>query len=93
MFNNYFIIVTCEHLFNDTNSDSVITMDYSATEGTTVTFSCPPQYVLIGPNTTTCMGNGEWKPDPREVECKGKFMAVYMYSQYCEIDCIGRDAL
>ena len=27
-----------------------------AVEGTTVSFVCPPQYVLNGPNTTTCTG-------------------------------------
>jgi hypothetical protein len=42
-----------------------------ALEGTVLSFDCPPQQVLTGPNTTTCMGNGEWEPDPREVECKG----------------------
>ena len=42
-----------------------------AIEGATVTLVCPPQYALIGPDTTTCMGNGEWETDPREVECKG----------------------
>ena len=42
-----------------------------AMEGATVTFECPPQYVLTGPNTTTCMRNGEWEPDPGEVECNG----------------------
>ena len=69
-----FITVTCDNLFNKTNtasSDFTITMDYIATEGTTVTFGCPAYYVLVGPNTTTCMGNGKWEPDPREVECKG----------------------
>ena len=40
-------------------------------EGTTLTLVCLPQYILIGPNTTTCMRNGKWEPDPREVECKG----------------------
>ena len=33
-----------------------------ASEGTVLFFDCPPQHVLIGPNTTTCMGNGEWEP-------------------------------
>ena len=48
-------------------------MDYidPAIEGTTVTFECPHEHVLIGPNTTTCMGNGEWEPDPRDLTCKG----------------------
>ena len=53
--------------------DNVIVIDYvaPAMEGTTVTFECPPRYGLIGPNGTTCMRNGEWKPDPSEVECRG----------------------
>ena len=40
-------------------------------EGGTLTFKCPPQYVLTGPgpNTMTCVGNGELEPDPGEVEC------------------------
>ena len=33
-------------------------------ESATFTFSCPPELVLIGPNSTTCRGNGEWEPDP-----------------------------
>ena len=24
---------------------------------------------VIGPNSSTCMGNEEWEPDPREVRC------------------------
>ena len=40
-------------------------------EGSNVTFSCPPELVLIGPNSSTCMGNGEWEPDPRGVKCLG----------------------
>ena len=42
-----------------------------ALEGTNITFSCPLDLVLTGPNSSTCMENGEWEPDPREVECKG----------------------
>ena len=38
-------------------------------EGTNATFICPPEQALI---TLTCMGNGEWEPDPREVMCKGE---------------------
>ena len=41
-------------------------------EGETVRLSCPPELVLIGPNSTTCTWNGKWEPDPREVTCKGK---------------------
>ena len=57
-------------------SDSVTVIDEEFTpalpliEGAIIKFSCPPEYALIGPNVTTCMENGEWEPDPREVQCK-----------------------
>ena len=31
-------------------------------------FHCPPGLALNGPESSTCMGNGEWEPDSREVE-------------------------
>ena len=37
--------------------------------GTSVSYSCPPGLTLTGANTSTCIGNGEWEPDPREVNC------------------------
>ena len=51
-----------------------------ALQGAILSFDCPPHYILIGPNTTACMGNGEWEPDPREVKCKGtNYTAVLCY--------------
>ena len=41
----------------------------TAQEGTTITLSCLPGFILTGSNTSTCMDNGEWEPDPRLVEC------------------------
>ena len=40
--------------------------------GTTVAISCPDGLTPIGPNASTCMENGEWEPDLREVKCKGE---------------------
>ena len=40
-------------------------------EGSRIMLSCPFRYSLKGSNTSTCMGNGEWEPDPRKAECKG----------------------
>ena len=55
------------------DNDSIIIIGYMepAIEGATLTFDCPPQYVLAGPNTTRCMGNGEWEPESAKVGCKG----------------------
>ena len=43
-----------------------------ALEGSNITISCSSGNVLNGANTATCMRNGNWKPDPREVECKSE---------------------
>ena len=42
-----------------------------AREGQIITFICPHAQTLNGSNSATCMGNGEWEPDPGEVECIG----------------------
>jgi hypothetical protein len=76
----YVASAVCGHPLHDRvsapDSESIEIMNYvaPAVEGTTVTFKCPSQYDLIGPNITVCMGNGEWEPDPREIVCRG--MAV-----------------
>ena len=75
--------VHCGHPLRDrvlhSGSGTIKVMDYMAPalEGATVTFGCAPQYILMGPNTTTCMENGEWEPDPSEVECKGIDVCMY----------------
>ena len=43
-----------------------------ALEGQTVTFICPRGLTLNGSNSSMCMENGEWEPDPRKVECTGR---------------------
>ena len=52
---------------------NALALDYvdPAREGHNITFACPPGQTLNGSNSSTCMGNGEWAPDPREVECTG----------------------
>ena len=49
----------------------IITVGYEdpALEGENITFTYPTGAILSGPNSSACMGNGEWEPDPREVEC------------------------
>ena len=57
----------------------IITADSNPTlVGTNITFGCPPELVITGPTVTTCMENGVWEPDPREVHCKG-FIAKNNY--------------
>ena len=43
-----------------------------ALEGQIVMFICPRGPILNGSNSSVCMGNGEWEPDPREFECTGE---------------------
>ena len=39
---------------------------------TNATFSCLPGLAFSGPMKSMCMENGEWEPDPVEVECIGE---------------------
>ena len=54
---------------------NALAVDYvdPALGGRTVMFICPRGQILNGSNSSTCMGNGEWEPDPREVACTGKY--------------------
>ena len=65
--------------------DSVVVNGFrdltSATEGNNVTFTCLCGFVLIGPSTSTCMANGMWKPDPKDLVCKGKIYDNVMCKQ------------
>ena len=51
----------------------VITEGYvdPALEGEHITFSCRNGLMLNGSESSTCMPNGEWYPDPMEVNCTG----------------------
>ena len=52
----------------------VIGFTEPAVRGTNVTLTCPPGLVLTGPDNLTCVGNVEWEPDPKDIECKGESM-------------------
>ena len=47
-----------------------------ALEGQTITFTCPPGQILNECRSSMCMGNGEWEPDPQEVQCTGGCIAT-----------------
>ena len=47
-------------------------------KGDMVTFICSSGLILTGPNISTCMGNGKWEPDPREIACKRKNHSTYI---------------
>ena len=91
LINNYYFIIVyiaaCEDISTEISDElqiSASTITASAIghgvpslEGEWINFTCTSERVLIGPNSTICMGNGEWKPDPREVTCKGKNQKSY----------------
>ena len=43
--------------------------DNPALEGESIVFTCASGLKLGGPNSSMCMGNGEWEPDPGEANC------------------------
>ena len=43
-------------------------------EGEFITYMCILSgFTLTGPNTSVCTGNGEWEPDPGQVDCIGGY--------------------
>ena len=65
----------CDYpMLNDSQSIQVMGYVNPALEGTFINFSCPAGQVLTGPNTSTCLGNGEWELDPMEsnIRCLGE---------------------
>ena len=54
-----------------------------AREGTNITLNCSAGLELIGPNMSTCMGNGEWEPYLTEVECKDNVKVTGFYEWSC----------
>ena len=51
------------------NNIRIVGYNDRALEGDHITFTCPSGLVLNGSNSSMCVGNGEWEPDPREVNC------------------------
>ena len=69
--------VTCDYPLTQLHHPVVVAMvsgsrDRPLIEGLFITYSCPPRFILNGPNISTCMGNGEWEPDPGQMECIGE---------------------
>ena len=55
-----------------------------AIKGTNITFSCnDSQLLLQGPESATCIGNGIWEPDPRNVGCLQKGAWRHTYNCEC----------
>ena len=50
------------------HNDVIVGYEDTALEGENITFTCPTGAILTGPNSSICVENGEWEPDPREVE-------------------------
>ena len=79
------VIITAKCEYPLVADNSVRVDDYPHNpilEGTTITFSCAPGKILIGPNMTTCMENGEWEPKVGivEVKCAGKYKPDHHHS-------------
>ena len=71
-----FVVAACE-IPLELSLVSVIGYTNPAIEDTYIMFHCPPGLALNGPESSTCMGNGEWEPDSRWVEFIGKSIVSY----------------
>ena len=66
----YVYAATCD-LPTQLLHDPVAVVSGSYREGKFITYTCPPGFILTGPNASVCTGNGEWEPDPGRVDCIG----------------------
>ena len=84
-------IAKCNPPLIEENERNVIAnYSFPAIQGTSVTFSCNhPDRLLNGSNSSMCMGNGEWEPDPIEVKCipKGNVTRHVMFSYLNVTNC------
>ena len=58
--------------FLSTSNDSLPNIeDYDGlpVQNTMITFSCPPGFMVVGPNLATCTEDGEWEPNLGDVMC------------------------
>ena len=49
-------------------------------QGHSITYICPPGFVLTGPNASVCTGNRDWIPDPGQVDCIGDYLLLVQYT-------------
>ena len=70
------LVARCPQVPTDSPVRVVTGYSDPALEGTTVMFSCPTGLTLTGSSMSTCMEDGEWEPDLREIKCKGGYMYV-----------------
>ena len=84
-FSTITLIAKCNHPFDESEENffegPFINGYYTPmVEGSSIILSCPLGYYLNGSNISTCMGNGEWEPDPREAVCKRKGIKLMLSS-------------
>ena len=67
--------VTCDHPSTPLLRKPVVMVTGSEipklTEGQSITYTCPPEFILTGPRASVCIGNRELEPDPGQVDCIG----------------------
>ena len=91
-------IANCGHpevLFTASNESVpkvfVNTVDFIPVEGSTVVFSCPPGFELIGPDTAICTENGKWEPDPGALICNyssSQGNTVHVHYNIIQVNCL-----
>ena len=69
---NAWLVGMCKYpLLSQSVEFSLYILGYSepAVVGTTILFNCSePGEVLTGPNSATCMENGQWVPEPSQLQ-------------------------
>ena len=72
----YWVSASCRNVTLNLADNLIAVAGYQspAVEGTNVTFTCSPGLELTGSSISTCTGNGEWEPDPMDINCSSNEM-------------------
>ena len=77
----------CPNPVAEISNVNIIIADYgdAPIEGTRITFSCLQGLILSGSNTSTCMGDGNWEPDLKAIQCNGELISMITYIQFISL--------
>ena len=55
-------------------------------EGNNITYSCTSDLMVTKINTSICMDNGQWEPDPTNITCTGNYCNKIIMSSYSKVN-------
>ena len=75
----FIFAAACDYPLQEGDSGVTYDMARPALVGTSIMLDCPPGLELTGSESATCIGNGYWEPDPRNITCSRRKPNIFLY--------------